>query len=157
MLSNSCYSGINVGFITCKTGLINNLLGLFHYQRPCSTKLQPAIFPLFKHVIRFHKLPAKQCNPSYNRAFMVDWSLSGITTSQLVIRESEWPWPASSSILISLMTSSSVNNPYIEIQDQDTIPLLWQLIPYDLYTALLNRQLHTSLPFTQSGCTVKLS
>ena len=45
-------------------------------------KLQPAIFPLFKHVIRFHELPARQ-------AFIVDWSLSGIMTLQIIIRESE--------------------------------------------------------------------
>ena len=49
-------------------------------------KLQPAIFPLSKHVIRFHELPADDCNASYNRTFMVDWSLRGIITSKLVIR-----------------------------------------------------------------------
>ena len=38
----------------------------------------------------------------------LDWSLSGIVTSKLVIRES-----AASSILISRMTSSSVIIPYI--------------------------------------------
>ena len=43
---------------------------------------------------------------------LVDWSLSGIMTSKLVIRESESPRPASSSILISRMTSSSVIIPY---------------------------------------------
>ena len=41
-----------------------------------------------------------------------DWSLSGIMTSKLVIRESELPRPAASSILISRMTSSSVIIPY---------------------------------------------
>ena len=45
---------------------------------------------------------------------LVDWSLSGIITSKLVIRESESPWPAASSILISRMTSSSVIIPYIK-------------------------------------------
>ena len=44
---------------------------------------------------------------------LVDWSLSGITSSKLVIRESESPRPAASSILISRMTSSSVITPYI--------------------------------------------
>ena len=39
---------------------------------------------------------------------LVDWSLSGIMTSKLVIGESESHRPASSSILISLITSSSV-------------------------------------------------
>ena len=39
---------------------------------------------------------------------LVDWSLSGIITSKLVIRESESPGPAASSILISRMTRSSV-------------------------------------------------
>ena len=46
---------------------------------------------------------------------LVDWSLSGIMTSKLVIRESESPRPAASSILISGMTSSSVIIPYIII------------------------------------------
>ena len=44
---------------------------------------------------------------------LVDWSLSGIMTSKLVIRESESPRPAASSILISRMTSSSVIIPYL--------------------------------------------
>ena len=44
---------------------------------------------------------------------LVDWSLSGIMTSKLVIRESESPRPAASSILISQMTSSSVIIPYV--------------------------------------------
>ena len=52
-------------------------------------KLQPAIFPLFKYIIRFHELPAIECNAPHKRAFMVDWSLSDIMTSQLVICESE--------------------------------------------------------------------
>ena len=39
---------------------------------------------------------------------LVDWSLSGIMTSKLAIRESESPRPVASSILISRMTSSSV-------------------------------------------------
>ena len=43
----------------------------------------------------------------------VDWSLSGIMTSKRVIRESESPRPAASSILISRMTRSSVIIPYI--------------------------------------------
>ena len=42
------------------------------------TELQPAIFPLSKHAIRFHEIPADVI--SYNRAFIVDWSLSGIYT-----------------------------------------------------------------------------
>ena len=67
-------------------------------------KLKPAIFPLFKHVIRFHELPSRP----YNRALMDDWSLSGIMTSKLVIRKSESPRPAASSILISRMT---INHP----------------------------------------------
>ena len=44
---------------------------------------------------------------------LVDWSLSGIMTSKLVIRESESPRPTALSILISRMTSSSVIIPYI--------------------------------------------
>ena len=40
---------------------------------------------------------------------LVDWSLSGIMTSKLVIRESESPLPAPSSILISRMKSPSIN------------------------------------------------
>ena len=43
---------------------------------------------------------------------LVDWSLSGIMTSKRVIRESESPRPAASSILISRMTRSSVSIPY---------------------------------------------
>ena len=45
---------------------------------------------------------------------LVDWSLSGIMTSKLVIREPESPRPVASSILISRMTSSSVIIPYIK-------------------------------------------
>ena len=48
----------------------------------------------------------------FYRAFIVDWSLSGIMTSKLVIRESKSPRPATSSILISRMTSSSVIIPF---------------------------------------------
>ena len=44
---------------------------------------------------------------------LVDWSLSGIMTSKRVIRESESPRPAASSILISRMTRSSVIISYI--------------------------------------------
>ena len=69
-----------------------------------------------------------QHNASYNRTvgimhrlynatrilyILVDWSLSGIMTSKHVIRESESPRPAASSILISRMTRSSVIIPYI--------------------------------------------
>ena len=43
---------------------------------------------------------------------LVDWSLSRIMTSKLVIRESESPRPAASSILILRMTSNSVIIPY---------------------------------------------
>ena len=43
---------------------------------------------------------------------LVDWSLSGLMTSKHVIRESATPRPATSSILISRMTSSSVIIPY---------------------------------------------
>ena len=46
---------------------------------------------------------------------LVDWSLSGIMTSKRVIRESESPRPAASSILISRMTRSSVIIPYIPL------------------------------------------
>ena len=49
---------------------------------------------------------------------LVGWSLSGIMTPKLVIRESESPRPAASSILISRMTSSSVIIPYILSQMQ---------------------------------------
>ena len=45
--------------------------------------------------------------------YLVDWSLSGLMTSKHVIRKSESPRPAASSILISRMTSSSVIIPYI--------------------------------------------
>ena len=55
----------------------------------------------------------RQCNPSYNRAFIVDWSLSGIMTSKLVICESELPRLAASLILISQMTGYSVIIPYM--------------------------------------------
>ena len=44
---------------------------------------------------------------------LVDWSLSGVMTSKLVIRESESPQPVASLILISQMTSSSVIIPYL--------------------------------------------
>ena len=44
---------------------------------------------------------------------LVDWSLSGIMTSKRVIRESESPRPAASSIMISRMTRSSVIIPYV--------------------------------------------
>ena len=44
--------------------------------------------------------------------YLVDWSLSGIMTSKRVIRESESPRPAASSILISRMTRFSVIIPY---------------------------------------------
>ena len=47
---------------------------------------------------------------------LVDWSLSGIMTEELVIRESESPRHAASSILISRMTSSSVIIPYLSHQ-----------------------------------------
>ena len=44
---------------------------------------------------------------------LVEWSLSGIMGWKRVIRESESPRPAASSILISRMTSSSVIIPYL--------------------------------------------
>ena len=53
-------------------------------------KFQLAIFPLSKYVICFHKLPV---NTSYNRAFIVDRSLSGIMTSKLIICESYSDFP----------------------------------------------------------------
>ena len=49
---------------------------------------------------------------------LVDWSLSGIMTAKLVIRKSESPRPATSSILISRMTNSSVIIPY-KMWDRD--------------------------------------
>ena len=49
---------------------------------------------------------------------LVDWSLSDIMTSKLVIRESESPRPAASSILISRMTSSSAIIPYRILHQQ---------------------------------------
>ena len=36
-------------------------------------KLQPAIFPLSKHVIRFHELPAEAMQCILQWAFIVDW------------------------------------------------------------------------------------
>ena len=48
-----------------------------------------------------------------NVDILVDWSLSGIMTSKLVIRESESSRPVVSSILISQKTRSSVIIPYI--------------------------------------------
>ena len=98
-------------------------------------KLQSAIFPLSQHVIRFHELPADvtqrflqqassyYASILYNAAWilclnyyilisLVDWSLSGIMTSKLVIRLSESPRLAAWSILISRMTSSPVIIPY---------------------------------------------
>ena len=50
----------------------------------------------------------------------VEWSLSGIMTSKLVIRESESPRAAASSILISWMTRPSVIIPY-GIDDKSNI------------------------------------
>ena len=44
---------------------------------------------------------------------LVHWSLSGIMTSKLLIRESELPRPTATSILISQMKSSSVIIPYV--------------------------------------------
>ena len=58
------------------------------------------------------------CNTSFilsqisQMNILVDWSLSGIMTLKLAIRESESPRPMASSILISRMTSSSVIIPY---------------------------------------------
>ena len=60
----------------------------------------------------FTNYQPRQFNAPYNRAFIVDWSLSGIMTLKLVIHESESPQPASLSIMISRM-SSSVIIPYI--------------------------------------------
>ena len=51
----------------------------------------------------------KQWNASYNKAFMVDWSLSDFETCHL---KAELYPPLDSSILISRMTSSSVIIPY---------------------------------------------
>ena len=50
---------------------------------------------------------------------LVNWSLSGMLTSKLVIRESESPRPAALSILILRMTSSSVIIPYINKTSTD--------------------------------------
>ena len=44
---------------------------------------------------------------------LVHWSLSGIMTSKLLIRESELPRPTATSILISRMKSSSVIIRYV--------------------------------------------
>ena len=77
-------------------------------------KLQPAIFPLSQHVIRFHEIPADTTQrflhygSSYQILYiniLVDW--------KHITRESESPRPAASSILISRMTRSSVIIPYI--------------------------------------------
>ena len=79
-------------------------------------KLQPAIFLCLNTSFVFTNYSLYQpgqYNASYNRAFIFDWSLSGVMTSKLFIRESESPRPAASSILISRMTSSSVIIPYI--------------------------------------------
>ena len=57
-----------------------------HPQINICIKPQPAIFPLSKHAICFHKLPAQ--------TMLVDWILSGIITSKLIIRESELPQPS---------------------------------------------------------------
>ena len=75
-------------------------------------KLQPAIFLLSKHVIRFYELPAEAMQCILQWAPIVYWSLSGIMTSDLVISES-----AASSILISRMTyiknvETNVHNTY---------------------------------------------
>ena len=77
-------------------------------------KLQPDIFPLSQHIIRFHELPADTTQCFYNRAvcimhrycimlhrlyasntidILVDWTLNGLMTSILVICESESPRP----------------------------------------------------------------
>ena len=65
----------------------------------------------------FTNYQPREIKPSYNRALMVDWSLSGIMTSILIICESESPWPATSSILISRMVSSSAIIPYRDIKN----------------------------------------
>ena len=57
---------------------------------------------------------------------LVDWSLSGIMTLKRVIRESESPRPAASSILISRMTRSSVIIPY---RSPGSIIIVGYLIP----------------------------
>ena len=56
---------------------------------------------------------------------LVDWSLSGIMTSKLIIHEYEKPQPAASSILISRMTSSLVIIPYIMIDLLTLQVYLW--------------------------------
>ena len=50
----------------------------------------------------------RQCNTSYNRAFIVVWSM----TSKLIICGFKSPQPVALLILISQMTSSSVIIPY---------------------------------------------
>ena len=73
----------------------------------------------------FTNYQPRQCNASYNRAFIVDRSLSGIMTSKLVIRECESPVPAASSVLISRMTSLSVIIPYWYLQNRDKSTKRW--------------------------------
>ena len=60
----------------------------------------------------FMNYKPRYCNVSYNRAFIVDWSLNGIMTSKLVVHAPESPRPPASLILISGMTSSLVIIPY---------------------------------------------
>ena len=73
----------------------------------------PPFFLCLNMSFAFTNFQPRQCNASYNWPFIVDWSLSGIITSKLVIRESESPQPAASSILISRMATSSVIIPYL--------------------------------------------
>ena len=80
----------------------------------------PSFFLCLNTSFVFMNYKLRQCNASYSRAFIVDWSLSGIMTSKLVILEYESPRPAASSILISRMTSSSVIIPY-ENDEQNLI------------------------------------
>ena len=52
--------------------------------------------PPFIHCLNtsfvFTNYHPRHCNASYNRAFIVNWSLSDIMTLKLVNRESESPW-----------------------------------------------------------------
>ena len=60
----------------------------------------------------------RQCHVSFNRVFKSDWNLSGTMTLKLVTRQSEAHRPAASSILISRMTSFSIDKINISLDTQ---------------------------------------
>ena len=72
----------------------------------------PPFFLCLNTSFVFPNYQPRQWNASCNRAIIVDWSLSGMMTSKLVIHESESPLAAASSISISQFTSTPVIIPH---------------------------------------------